>query len=237
MNEYSINVCHLYPDAMIGTGDLGNLICIKKRLEWRGIKCNIENILIGDTLSFDKYDIIFIGGGEDFNIDELVNDAITNKKDALVKAIENDTIILAICGGLQMLGSSYTSLNGNTYNLLNCLNLTTKETKNRMSGNLSFSISNNDGNNTLALKNPIYGFENHIRKTYLGESIAPLGAVLSGYGNNGEDKTEGCRYKNVFASYCGGAILPNNPVFCDMLLTLALSKKYNKPDFKLSELK
>lgn len=63
----------------------------------------------------------------------------------------------------------------------------------------------------------VVGFENHSGKTYLGEDVAPLGMMIKGYGNNGEDQTEGARYNNVFATYSHGSLLPKNPVLCDFI--------------------
>ena len=50
--------------------------------------------------------------------------------------------------------------------------------------------------------------------------------MLEGSGNNGEDGTEGARYKNVFASYSHGCLLPKNPKLADLILQTALERKY-----------
>jgi len=66
---------------------------------------------------------------------------------------------------------------------------------------------------------------NHSGKTYLGKKAKPLGYVLSGSGNNGEDKTEGAIYKNAFGCYLHGSLLPKNPHFADYLISLAIERK------------
>ena len=97
-----------------------------------------------------------------------------------------------------------------------------------MIGNYMFKCSDSSSASTVV------GFENHSGKTYLGEGVSPLGTVLSGFGNNGEDHTEGARYKNVFGSYCHGPMLPKNPEFTDFILQTALSRRY--PDVQLPPL-
>ena len=63
-------------------------------------------------------------------------------------------------------------------------------------------------------------------RTRLGASLTPLGTVLRGHGNHGEDGTEGVRYKNVFGTYSHGPLLPKNPALCDEILRGALCRKY-----------
>jgi CobQ-like glutamine amidotransferase family enzyme len=70
------------------------------------------------------------------------------------------------------------------------------------------------------------GFENHSGRTYLGPSARPLGRVLAGHGNNGEDGTEGSAYRNAFGCYMHGSLLPKNPQFADHLIRLALKRRY-----------
>ena len=72
------------------------------------------------------------------------------------------------------------------------------------------------------------GFENHSGRSFLGPDASPLGKVINGFGNNGEDKTEGVRYKNVFGTYSHGPVLPKNPELCDFILKTALEHKYGK---------
>jgi len=78
----------------------------------------------------------------------------------------------------------------------------------------------------------LIGFENHSGKTYLDGSTKPLGKVVEGSGNNGEDKTEGAFYKNAFGCYMHGSLLPKNPHFADFLLSKALVRKYGSADMK-----
>ena len=65
--------------------------------------------------------------------------------------------------------------------------------------------------------------EGHITVETL--SATPLGHVLKGCGNNGNDGTEGVRYRNVFGCYSHGPVLPKNPAFSDELIRDAFQRK------------
>lgn len=215
-----IKICHLYPDVLNLYGDRGNIICMEKRLNWRGIEAEVANISVGDSFNYEDYDIFFIGGGQDFEQGVLLNDLRKGKAEQIKAAIETEKTFLTICGGYQMLGNYYKTWDGQECEFIGALDLYTVGHKERMIGNYAFQCDEAMGGMTVV------GFENHSGKTYLGSGLAPLGMILSGNGNNGEDKTEGAHYKNVFASYSHGALLPKNPKLCDYILKTALKNKY-----------
>ncbi len=219
---YRISICHMYPDLLNIYGDYGNIQSLKKRLEWRGIEADIRPVSLGDTFSPDEYDIVFIGGGQDYEQDILHTDLLTQKKAALLEAVENNTVFLCICGGYQLMGKYYRLGGGKELECLGAMNHWTIAGEKRLIGNLVFEAED--------LKQQphgfVVGFENHSGKTYLGEGVSPLGKVVYGHGNNGEDGFEGARYKNVFCSYSHGSLLPKNPGLADELITLALKRKY-----------
>lgn len=215
-----IKICHLYPDVLNLYGDRGNIICMEKRLNWRGIEAEVANISVGDSFNYEDYDIFFIGGGQDFEQGVLLNDLRKGKAEQIKAAIEAEKTLLTICGGYQMLGNYYKTWDGQECEFIGALDLYTVGHKERMIGNYAFQCDEAMGGMTVV------GFENHSGKTYLGPGLAPLGMILSGNGNNGEDKTEGAHYKNVFASYSHGALLPKNPKLCDYILKTALKNKY-----------
>lgn len=219
VEKYSLNICHLYPDLLNLYGDTGNIICMKHRLEARGIECNIDGFSVGDKLNASKYDMFFIGGGQDFEQDVLLKDAEKNKRADIKTAIDEEKVFLAICGGYQILGNYYKTWDGIEMDFMGCIDVYTEGHKERMIGNYMFQCDELGGKN-------IVGFENHSGKTYLGRDVRPIGKVVSGFGNNGEDGYEGARYKNVFASYSHGPMLPKNPEFSDMLIVKALERKY-----------
>lgn len=216
-----LNICHLYPDILNLYGDRGNIITMKRRLEGRGIKVNIDECSIGQPLNADKYDIFFIGGGQDFEQEVLLRDLSSGKAQDIRTAVEEEKTFLAICGGYQMLGEYYKTWDGVQLDFIGAIGVHTIGAKERMIGNYMFKTTPESGDTVVV------GFENHSGKTYLSEQVAPLGMMLSGNGNNGEDKTEGAHYKNVFGTYSHGSLLPKNPVLCDFILQTALNHRYD----------
>lgn len=225
---YKLKICHLYPDILNLYGDRGNIICMSKRMEWRGIEAEVTGISVGDPLNYEDYDIFFIGGGQDFEQEVLLLDLASGKAQEITRAIEDEKVFLAICGGYQMLGQYYKTWDGKQCDFIGALDLYTVGEKERMIGNYMYQCGPEDEELVVV------GFENHSGKTYLGSKVRPMGRVLSGFGNNGKDKTEGARYKNVFATYSHGPLLPKNPKLADLILKTALVRKY--PGIDLAEL-
>ena len=207
-----LNICHLYPDILNLYGDRGNIITMKRRLEDRGIKVNIDECSIGQPLNADKYDIFFIGGGQDFEQEVLLRDLSSGKAQDIRTAVEEEKTFLAICGGYQMLGEYYKTWDGVQLDFIGAIGVHTIGAKERMIGNYMFRTTPESGDTVVV------GFENHSGKTYLSEQVAPLGMMLSGNGNNGEDK---------FGTYSHGSLLPKNPVLCDFILQTALNHRYD----------
>lgn len=215
-----LKICHLYPDLLNLYGDRGNITCLAQRLAWRGIDCTVIDLPVGEMTDFDDIDIFFVGGGQDFEHGVLLNDLNSGKAEALRKAIEDGKVVLAICGGFQMLGKYYEPYEGERMDFISAVDFHTVCQKNRVIGNYLFECLPESGGSTVV------AFENHSGKTYLGEGVSPLGKIKLGHGNNGEDGTEGVRYKNVFGTYAHGPLLPKNPQLADLLLELALQRKY-----------
>ncbi|MBQ7957088.1 MAG: glutamine amidotransferase [Clostridia bacterium] len=223
-----LKICYLYPDILNLFSDSGNITCIKKRLEWRGIKADITEIPVGESLNVSDYDLFFIGGGQEFEHGFNIPDFADKKAKEIKKAVDDEKVFLAIGTGYQLLGNYCKAVDGTQYDMSGAVNFHTIAREERFIGNYCFESEELGG-----LK--IVGFENHAGKTYLSDGVKPLGKVLKGYGNNGEDFTEGARYKNVFASYSHGSLLPKNPVLADYIIKTALERKYNK-EFELSQL-
>lgn len=217
-----LKIGHLYPDVLNLYGDRGNILCMEKRLQWRGIDVVTTGVPIGEPLKASDFDLLFIGGGQDFEQEVLLADLAGAKTAELKAAIEDGVPVLAICGGYQMLGAYYKTWDGHQCDFTGALDLYTVGSKERMIGNYAFTCDELGVN--------VVGFENHSGKTYLGPSVKPMGTVLAGFGNNGEDKTEGARYKNVFATYSHGCLLPKNPALADHILKTALERKYGQID-------
>lgn len=218
-----LNICHLYPDVLNLYGDGGNVICMRQRLQWRGIAVNVERCCIGDTLRASGYDLFFIGGGQDFEQEVLLQDLGGGKGEEIKAAVEDGKTVLAICGGYQILGNSYKTWDGISCDFLGAIDIETVGRKERMIGNYVFTCDELDGLTVV-------GFENHSGRTYLGSDVRPIGKVLAGFGNNGEDHTEGARYQNVFGTYSHGCLLPKNPALADYILKTALERKYGSAE-------
>ena len=219
-----LKICHLYPDVLNLYGDGGNIRCLTQRLSWRGIETELKKLPIGSKDRLSDADLIFIGGGQDFEQQVLLEDLHRGRDRELRAAIEDGVTVLAICGGYQLLGSYYETHDGQRCDFIGALDLYTVGAKKRMIGNYMFRCGEALGGMTVV------GFENHSGRTRLGSSLEPLGQVLAGFGNNGEDGTEGAHYKNVFGTYSHGPMLPKNPDFADLLLRTALERRYGQTE-------
>jgi len=214
-----INICHLYPDLLNVYGDVGNILILKHRAELRNIKVNIVNVSMGDNFIGPDYDIVFFGGGQDYEQAIVSPDLIEFKKSEIDSYIQSGKVFLAICGGYQLLGKYYTTPDGEKLCGLGILDVYTESGDNRFIGN---TIIHNE-----TFDETYVGFENHSGRTYIND-LKPLGKVKVGYGNNGEDGYEGCVYKNTFCTYFHGSLLSKNPELADRLLTIALTNKYDE---------
>ncbi|AQW22272.1 glutamine amidotransferase [Lentilactobacillus curieae] len=220
--SYSLKVCHLYGDLMNTYGDIGNILVLKHLAEQMGVELESEVISLDQEFNKDKYDIVIFGGGQDFE-QSIISKDIQNKKAALTDFIEDDGSMVAICGGYQLLGHYYIGANGEKLEGIGALDhYTKKQENNRFIGNVL--IENKETGEKYR------GFENHQGITFLGEGERPLGNVLEGYGNNGEDKTEGAIYKNVYCTYFHGPILARNNQIAKHVLMNALTRKYPNED-------
>lgn len=214
-----LRIGHLYPDMLNLYGDRGNVIVLKNRLAARGIDCEVTELTMGTSFVWDDFDILFIGGGQDFEQDVLLDDLRKGKDEQIKKAVHGGVSLLAVCGGYQMLGRYYKTYDGNMLEYTGVLDFYTEGKPERMIGNYAFR---------MAEGYEIIGFENHSGRTYLGSGVEPLGTVIKGYGNNGEDGTEGVRFLNTFGTYSHGPVLPKNPELADLLIKNALERKYGE---------
>ena len=227
----NLNIAWLYPKQMSTYGDRGNIITFVKRCRWRNIDVNIDEIDLGDKIDSKKYDLYFFGGGQDRSQIKVSEDLQKIKRGDIVRAVDEDAVFLSICGGYQLLGHYYQPSHGNKLEGVGILDVVTRASNTRMIGNLVIKANKDFIRNKF---NPLtlVGFENHSGKTYLGKKASPLGLVEKGFGNNGEDKTEGAVQRNVFGCYLHGPLLPKNPHFADLLIKTALSKRFGDVELK-----
>ena len=236
-NRTKLTIGHLYPEQMSIYGDRGNIITLVQRCAWRGIEAEVVPIGIGDAVDWQKLDIIFFGGGQDSGQALIASDLVQRLGAALKAAIDDGIVLLAICGGYQLLGHYFLTHTGEKLPGVGALDLHTVGGKKRMIGNIvvaglgagGWGLGPEDStpsSQSLAPSPRFVGFENHSGQTYLGAGVQPLGRVLAGYGNNGEDKTEGAFYRNTIGCYMHGSLLPKNPHLADDLLHRALLRRY-----------
>lgn len=217
MAKDTLRICHLYGNLLNTYGDNGNLLLLQYYAKQMGIQTETEIISIYQPFDEQKYDLVFFGGGQDFE-QLIVSKDIQDKKENLIKYIENDGVVLAICGGYQLLGHYYIGANGEKIAGISALDhYTLSQDNNRFIGDIE--IFNED------LQLSLYGFENHNGRTFLGKDERPLGKVITGNGNNGEDGTEGAIYKNTYCSYFHGPLLAKNEELAKHLIRLAVEKK------------
>ena len=219
-----LRIAHLYPDLMSIYGDRGNVLALSQRARWRDIAVEVRTYTVGTTFDADWADVWFFGGGQDQGQDLVGADLAGANGDALRKSLTNGAAALTICGGYQLLGHEYVPENAPAIPGLGVLDVRTRAGSLRFVGNLVAETP--DG--------VLVGFENHSGRTYLGPKAKPLGTVVVGSGNNGEDKTEGAVQGKVIGCYLHGSCLPKNPWLADRLLAWAVQRR--QKDSKLDPL-
>ena len=211
-----LRVLSLYPDQMNIYADRGNILFLRRRCEWRGIGFEWAGTGPGEAIDPGAHDLFYIGGGQDRDQALCARDLATVKRDALHAAADAGKVVLAVCGGYQLLGSSY-ELGDEELPGVGLVDLlTVREPGPRLIGNVAIEVELNGEPAVLA------GFENHGGRTYLGPTARPLGRVLSGHGNNNHDGFEGVRRDHVIGTYLHGPLLPKNAHFADWLIATAL---------------
>ena len=241
----NLTLAHLYPEQMNIYGDRGNILTLQQRCRWRGIDLRVDAIKPGMTVDWTAYDLLFFGGGQDSGQALIASDFVERHGTAVRSAIQDGVVVLSICGGYQLLGHYFLTHTGDKLPGIGALDLHTVGGTRRMIGNIvvemleSWKVGRPEGWPVKPSNLPTFqpfngrrlvGFENHSGRTYLGPDVQPLGRVLSGYGNNGEDGGEGCVYHNAHGCYMHGSLLPKNPHFADHLLRLALLRRAGSAD-------
>jgi len=212
----TLRVCALYPELMNIYADRGNIQVLRARCGWRGLAFELAASSLGEELDPAAHDLFYVGGGQDRDQIAVAEDMVATKRDALHAAAERGAVVLAVCGGYQLLGRSY-QLGDRTIPGVGLVGLeTVREDAPRLIGNCAIEADLGTGPRVIA------GFENHGGRTYLDAAEQPLGRVLSGHGNNSRDGAEGVRRGSVIGTYLHGPLLPKNIWLADRLVELAL---------------
>lgn len=212
-----ITIGHLYPDLLNLYGDRGNIQCMMKRCQWRGIEAETIEYSLEDEIDFSDLDIVLLGGGSDRE-QMIVCRRLQAIRESFQKYVEDYGVVIAVCGGYQLLGHYYQTDQGRIEGL-HLVDLYTEQKPGRLIDNIVLKSD--------LFEMPVVGFENHGGRTNIGKN-RPFGKVLYGSGNDGESGYEGVIYKNVIGTYLHGPLLPKNPQVCDYLITKALERKYGE---------
>jgi len=228
-----ITIYHMYPEAMNLYGDLGNIITLVRRCEWRGIDVEVVNVKVGDQVDFSACDILFMGGGQDSG-QKLVTDDLVKHGPAIKSKIDEGMPALTVCGGFQLFGHYFQTSENEKLPGIGVFDAYTVGGNKRLIGNVVVDIAHaltewetqfnvqlhESGYTTLV------GFENHSGQTILEADTKPFGYVIRGFGNKGDGGYEGAVYKNAFGTYLHGSLLPKNPWFADHLIMCGLFHRY-----------
>ncbi len=249
----TLRVVHLYPRLMNIYGDRGNIMCLRRRCEARGIGFELTELGLRDRFEPLSHDLIFAGGAQDREQRGVVDDLLATKADAVREAVESDVAMLAVCGAYQLFGRFYREASGAELPGIGVFDLHTEHPgvgAKRLIGNIMAEwpsprpVSSGDQTSGAPLPQgerglrtdsgfeagahgsaaTIVGFENHGGRTRLGPGVRPLARVRHGFGNNGEDGTEGAVYRNAIGTYVHGSLLPKNPALADHVIGLALRR-------------
>lgn len=218
MDKRKLTIGHLYPDLLNLYGDRGNIQCLKKRCQWREIEAEVICYEIDDPIDFSRLDIVLLGGGSDRE-QMLVRDKLQEIREDFRKYVESGGVVIAICGGYQLLGNYYDTDDGRIEGL-GIIDLETERGK-------DYRLIDNIVLESELSSMPVVGFENHGGRTNI-KNNRPFGKVIYGSGNDGKSGYEGVIYKNVIGTYLHGPLLPKNPEICDYLIKKALERKYGE---------
>lgn len=216
MNQ-TITLLHLYARDMNIYGDHGNVLVIKRRLEWHGYTARVIEYNPGDTFP-DDVDIILGGGGQDSGQDKIMKDLL-DIGPKIHRLADDNVPMLMVCGLYQLFGKFFKTQDGHVIKGIGLLDCQTYAGNERLIGNTIIETEE---------FGQILGYENHSGQTFLGPNAQAFARVIKGAGNNGKDETEGARYKNVIGTYLHGPILPKNPELADFLIEQAVTRKYGE---------
>jgi len=229
----SLRIAAVYPD-LLGTYGDRNAEILAARARWRSIGVEFFDAVSSEALP--AADIYCIGGGED---GPQVLAARRLRQDAsFLSAVEGGAVVLAVCAGFQIVGTSFPDARGGAVEGVGLLDVsTTKGTGPRAVGEIIVTVPTlSEGGLGLGL---LTGFENHGGITTLGPGVRPLGAVELGVGNGAAGGTEGAWSGRVVGTYLHGPVLSRNPALADLLLSWATGRTELDPldDYREDELR
>ena len=227
-DQQRLNVAVLYPDLLNLYGDRGNARAIERRCAAREIETTVAGVDIGDDWSPDDADIVLVGGGQDREQRRVQAD-LQQRGDALRDYVDDNGVVLAVCGGFQLFGHHYRGWDGEIMEGIGIFDAVAAHPGPKIARCVGNVVALWEGETVV-------GFENHGGRTYLNDGQEALADVISGFGNNGGDGLEGAKVRNAYGTYLHGAVLPKNPRLADRLISLAMERRYGPEAAELAPL-
>ena len=218
----TIKIAHLYYDIMNLYGENGNVKYLAHKLEEQNFKVDIHFLTIDDRIDFNKYDIFYIGTGNEESITYVLEDLQKYKQD-IKQAINNNKYFILTGNALELFAKKIIK-NKKRLKSINVLDyIVTYE---------DFRIVGEQYYESPLIEQKIIGFQN--RSSTIFYEKESLFKVIKGTGYNPKAKTEGITKKNVFATYLLGPFLVRNPYFTDYLvqkICTEQNQKYTLPNY------
>lgn len=225
--ERSIRLVTLYEDVMNVYADRGNRLALSSRAAAHGVGVEVAAVSLGDAMPAEA-DLVLIGGGQDAEQWRIADD-LGARGEALRSWAEEDVAMLTVCGGFQLFGRWYRDGRGDTIEGVGLFDVTTVAPPSGGGQRWARAVGDVLATSLVEGVGEVVGFENHAGRTYLGPAAQPFARIEYGYGNNGDDGTEGARYRAAIGTYLHGSVLPKNPALLDHLLEAALRHRYGPP--------
>jgi hypothetical protein len=208
-----LSIALVYPEILGTYGDGGNALVLAARAQRRGIDAEVLRVGIGDEMPDAA--IYLLGGGED-GPQRLAADLL--RESTLVSRVRDGKYVLAVCAGLQLLGTSFAVEGDDEYAGLGLVKAVTRRGLTRAVGEILVRRDHD----------VLVGFENHGGRTELGAGLEPFGLVERGRGNDGV--VDGFRTSKIWATYAHGPVLAMNPWFADEILSTVLGRELEALD-------
>jgi lipid II isoglutaminyl synthase (glutamine-hydrolysing) len=211
-----IRVGLVYPELLGTYGDRGNAVALVQRARWRDLPAEIVEVAAGATIP-DSLDAYIFGGGEDDPM-LMAAEGMRASRTNIERARASGAVILAICGGFQLIGHRYVAPDGAVLDGIGLVDVETRAGTGRLIGEVVVRpLPSPHWSGSVPPR--LTGFENHGGRTTLGEGVEPLGKVLAGGGNGDGRATEGVLAHHLVGTYLHGPVLPRNPALADRLLS------------------
>jgi hypothetical protein len=216
--DSTVTVVLLFPDLLGTYGDSGNAVILAERLRWRGFGAEVITVRSGDPVPAGGQ-VYVVGGGEDLPQALAARQLGPPTTGPLRRAVDGGAAVLAVCAGLQILGTTFVGPDGVEADGLGLVEVVTRRgTGRRAVGEMVVEPAPELGLPALS------GYENHAGVTSLGRGGVPAGRVRHVVGNGDGSGTDGVWSGRVFGTYLHGPVLARNPALADRLLGWAVGE-------------